>query len=208
MGRITKNELAPKLKRQIDESTHFMSNPYIHTHATLEDIPRTFGDVFNYDESNQKELIIPQAIATKLDYISSKYGTFPEEKINGLCVVDAHSKQIAIYCEDGWYVNGKKILLITDFITDKKDNECAVNDIVNFTILAQGDGNLTYKYVVTDPDTKKSYTIKDYSKSNNCQWSATKAGVKLLTTYLKSTDELNNNSIVSKSIYFTVLPNS
>lgn len=208
LGRITKNELAPKLKRQIDESTHFMSNPYIHTHGTLEDIPRTFDDVFNYDETNQRTLLVPEAIGTKLDYVSSKYGTFPSEKVNGMCVVDAYSKQIACYCENGWYVNGYLLLVLTDIITDIEDNECELNTNVNLSGIGQGTGVLTYKFVVTDLYSNKSYVIRDYQTDNTITWKATVAGNKIITVYCKSSDPFYGDLEVSKQIRFTVLPKS
>ena len=208
LGRITKNELAPKLKRQIDESTHFMSNPYIHTHATLEDIPRTFDEVFNYDETNQRTLLVPEAIGTKLDYVSSKYGTFPSEKINGLCVVDAHTRQIACYCEDGWYINGNLLLLITDFITNIEDNECEINTNVTLSCNGQGSGVLTYRFVITDLDTKHNHDIRGYGTDNTTIWNTTVAGNKMLTVYCKSSDPFYGGLEVSKQIRFTVLPKS
>ena len=208
LGRITKNELAPKLKRQIDENTHFMSNPYIHTHATLEDIPRTFDEVFNYDETNQRTLLIPEAICTKLDYVSSKYGTFPSEKINGMCVVDAQYKQIACYCEDGWYINGNLLLVLTDIITNIEDNKCIVDTNVNLSCIGQGTGVLTYKFVVTDLDSNKSYVIRDYQSDNNVIWKATVTGNKIITVFCKSNDLSYGDLEVSKKINFTILPKS
>lgn len=208
LGRITKNELAPKLKRQIDESTHFMSNPYIHTHATLEDIPRTFNDVFNYDETNQRTLLVPETIGTKLDYASSKYGTFPSEKINGLCIVDAYTKQIASYCEDGWYANGILLLLISEFTTNMEDNECEINTTVTLSCKGQGSGVLTYKFTINDLDTQDSHTIRDYGTDTDINWKAMVAGNKLLTVYCKSSDPFYGDLEVSKQIRFTVLPRS
>lgn len=206
MGRITKHELAPKLSRQIDANTHFIINPYIHTYGTLEDITRTFGDVYNYDETDQRTILYPKAMCTRLDYVSSKYGTFPTEKINGLCVVDSYTKQIAVYCEDGWYVNGKLLLLITDFLSDKEENQCIVGDTVHLTVSAQGDGELLYKYAIADIDTKHSYTLKDYSNSNEYDWKPTVQGNKLLTIYVKN----NNDDVleVSKTLVIKVLPSS
>ena len=93
----------------------------------------------------------------------------------------------------------KPILEINNFTSNKVSPQVS-GTIVELSVEATGTDKLQYKFILKDNKTGNWYKIRDFEKSNKCEWYTSSIGEK--TLYVDVKDE--SGQVVRKSMNYTV----